>query len=265
MMTLTNHPIGTYAKALIQDWPTMADYILQKTQFVKDIVHAETSSPSDADKLLTKQSINDAFNGPFQTFFKCHLGALAKIMKATIALTLFKEDVLKKKDFDAPVDYGVPEYVLHQVEFSDLKKMKKTLDEHTQEHFAQWEGQIDAWQESLLLCLQQNNLPLNEIETQDFIQNEPITEINNRFTDLKIEIPKLKKDAFNFHQYFILKLTLTAHSALSRQHLSNTTKDISQAIQCAHPILKTIKNTEKELIEAQKKAIDEITAQLNLH
>jgi len=83
--------------------------------------------------------------------------------------------------------------------------------------------------------------------------------ILNRFIDLKLDFPKLKKGAFSFRAYFTLKTTLSIQSALSRLHEPNTTKDIQQVLQKLKPDLKAIQEAEKTLCQSQQAALDEIT------
>jgi len=259
MILLTDHELGTFEKVLLQDWTVIRDMIIAKTKFVKEQIHADTDDQSAIGNLLTDIQLNNALNGPFQTFFKHHLAAYAKIAHVTMALSIFKGEVLKRKDFDGEVDYGIPETALTHHDFSTLKQARQSLDTMTQDHMMLLTSQIEAWSEILLTTLQQNDLPLNDIEIQNFLANETITEINERLIDLKIELPKLKKTDLNFTQYYQLKLTITIHSALSRMHQPNTNKEIQNILQHCKKSLKHILQAENQLHSEQQTELDSIT------
>ena len=260
MITLTEHHIGTYAKVLLEDWTIIRDILVQKTKLAKELVHHndDSSDNNSLKTLLSDRQINDALNGPYQSFFKQHLAAYASLAHLTFALNISKGGVLKTKDFFGDIDYGLSDALLTQRDFPQVKDAKGTLDSMVSEHLMLWESQIDSWNEMLLSTLAQNDFTLNDIELNDFQQNETISELNDRFIDIKVDLPKLKKEAFNFHQYFMMKLTLAIHSALSRLHQPNTTKDIHVVLNLCQKQLKEIRKTEKELDKEQQAEIDSL-------
>ncbi len=134
------------------------------------------------------------------------------------------------------------------------------MTELTKEHFAQWESAIETWAKSLLQDLKKNNVTLSDLELQEFMINQPISELNDRFLNLKITLPKLSKSNFDFEQYFTLKTTLAIHSALSRSQLPNTESAIEKIFKTLNSTLKSIHQTEKELSQAQETVLKELTA-----
>lgn len=253
MIDLKNHFFSTYAKALIQDWKTIAAMIDKQSKLVKEAVHQKESEPTSL--LFSDRQLNDAFNGPYQHFFKQHLSAYAKIRQIELALMITKGDVLKEKDIETDISHPVPKKLIDRLEFSDLKQYRESLDTLTQDHFTQWESHVLSWTESLISEMEKNQCPLSDLENYDILQNEPMSELNNRFIDFKLELPKLKSDALNFQQYFQLKATLAIHSALSRMHQANTKKEIQQVLEKLDAVLKNIRKTEHQLLKTHQDAI----------
>ena len=73
MITLDYHFTGTYAKNLVLDWTSIAKMIRERTLWVKEKLEAEQAEVPPLDlELLGDRQFTDAFNGPFQQFFKQH-------------------------------------------------------------------------------------------------------------------------------------------------------------------------------------------------
>ncbi len=87
-------------------------------------------------------------------------------------------------------------------------------------------------------------------------QVEPLSELIDRFTELKLELPKTKKPTYHFSDYLILKLTLCVHSALSRQHVANPEEALQKVLKTLKANFKIIKQTESELIQQQNNRIE---------
>lgn len=256
MIEIQNHFTGTYAKNLLADWTVIAQLIHQETVWVKDTINKQNKTAP----LLTDQQINDALNGPLQQFFISHLRAYAAITKVETALTIIKDDFFKENESAIENPLGIPDAFLEKMDFSALKELQNKLVTLTQENHKQWESEIQTWTASLLEALKKNNLTLSDIELQDFTINLPISELNDRFLNFKVPFPKLSKATFDFEQYFTLKTKLVIHSALSRSQLPNNDEAIEKISKTLHPILKSIRQAEKKLAEAQEKGLKELTA-----
>lgn len=265
MIELENHFISTYTNALLSDWKVAAGILREETAWMKDIIQSEESKP---DPLLAsqinQQQINDALNGPFQHFFRAHLHAYATIAKIESALTILKEEFFKEGEYTTDTIYGLSTTFLNKIESSTLKQLREKCDALTKQHHADWKTHIQNWRESLLAELKKNNLLLSEPETQDFAVNETITELHNRFLDLKLGLPKLSKTPFDFNQYFTLKSALAIQSALARMQQLHTEKEIDAKLKYLSSIFKSIGKAEKELIETQKKALAELVAPIKI-
>lgn len=252
MIELTHYNLDTYTKLLVQDWTPLAAAIAQKSQLIKDQIHHTVLNPTTP---LTDQQLNDALNGPFQGVLKQHLHAYGTVARFALALTLEKGEILKPDDFNKAVEHRIDKNHLENADFSEIKQCYNTLNQLTQEHLALYETRISEWTNTLVQTMHENDILLTELEIQDLTLNEPISELQARFIDLKVDLPKLKKGDFNFQQYFALKITLAAHSALSRSHNPNTQKDIEQALKPCQAVLKSIGQDEAALLKSQVNAL----------
>ncbi|PIZ03416.1 MAG: hypothetical protein COY58_09670 [Gammaproteobacteria bacterium CG_4_10_14_0_8_um_filter_38_16] len=254
MLTLDNHFSSTYSKLLLNNWKTLSECIYKETVWIKDTLQPK----SDTTYLLSDQQINDALNGPFQAFFKPLFNAHAAISKLEAAINLSKEDFFKESEQTSDMTLGFSKQAIAQADITALKALHVRLDEITTECHAQWESNIKSWSDSLLSEFKKINLDLSEIELHDFTTNEPVSELNDRFVNLKIPAPKLPKSDFNFSQYFTAKATIAIHSALNRMQQPNTEKNIQEQLKNLAPILKSISKTEKELAEMHQKIIKQV-------
>lgn len=265
MIELQNRFISTYAKSLLSDWSVPADILREATARMKDIILSEETK---LDPLLTsqinEQQINDAFDGPFQHFFKAHLHAYATIAKVESALTILKEEFFKESENTADTIFGLSPSFLGKIELSTLKQLREKCDALTKQHHADWKTHIQSWNEALLSECKKFNLQLSDMERQEMATNQTISELNDRFTDLKLPIPKLSKSTFDFNQYFTLKIILAIHSALARMQQPHSDKEVETQLKFYQPTLKSIGKTEKELIEMQKKALVELVTPLKV-
>lgn len=261
MLVLSHHFTGTYAKNALADWTVIADIIQKKTRWIKETIQSHQTSLS-VSPALSDQQMDDAFNGPFQSFFKLHLTAYANIAKMNTALTLVKEDYFKETEHLNEKVFAIPGALLEKTEFSTLKKIRDELDAATKLHDTQWETEIKNWITWLLDFLQKNNIQLSDLELQEFSMNQPLSELHDRFIDLKLNLPKLSKSDFNFQQYFTVKIMLAIQSALNRTQQPHTEKDIEQQLKLLGPILKKIDKTEKALLQTQTQAVTQLVANI---
>lgn len=261
MIELQTHFVSTYSQSLLTDWKVLTGIMQEESTHQKDIIQSETVAP---DPLLAfqinEQQINDALNGPFQRFFKDHLHAYATIAFVESASTIKKEEFFKESESVSNTIFGLSPAFLEKIELSTLKQLREKCDALTKQHHADLKTHIQSWCESLTTEFKKNNLLLSDSEVQDFATNETISELRNRFLDLKLEMPKLSKTAFDFQQYFILKSALAIQSALSRMQQPHTEKEINLQLAPLLFLFKSINTAEKALAEAQKKEMTELVA-----
>ena len=226
MLILHHHFTSTYAKNLLADWTLLSDLIIKQTAWIKESVQA-TDHDSKNKHIVSEQQLNDALNGPFQTFFKTHLNAYAQVAQLDAALTIAKEEFFKDAEHPLDITFGIPENILNTTEFSSLKERRDELNRLTKKHHEELETAIRAWSDELLAAFEPNKVPLSQIEKDDFVVNQPASELHDRYVHLQLTLPPLKKTDFNFEQYFTLKVTLAIYSALHRMQLPSLEKDIS--------------------------------------
>lgn len=255
MIDLKSHFLGTYGKMLLQDWENLTHLIQQQTRRISETVQAHQPEKTFQKTILTDQQINDAWNGPFQQFYQLHVAAYAAILRVETALTLTKDELFKEQESVENNTFQVPQKILNKIELSDLKQMRATLNALFETHQQEWQTQIDVWTALLLKQLEENPT-LSDLEIIALQAHEPVSELYERFVDLKIEFPDLSKLSFNIAQYLTLKATLAIQSALARLHMPNDSSHVHAVAKTLQDALKSIQKTEKELIQKQQAALD---------
>lgn len=259
MLSIESHFVGTYAKNLLADWSAISSLMIDRGQWVKETLEAnEPSQPEKA--LLTDQKIDDALNGPYQQFFKTHLAAYAKISKLETAITLAKEDYFKEAEDASDLSLGLPSFLIERNDFSTLKNLKDQLNTAVKDHYKQWQEKEEEWKALIIAELKVVDLPFADVELQDLTINQPVSELNDRFINLKVVLPKLPKGPFDFQQYWMLKVVLATHSTLGRLHLPNNEKEIDEKLKLLRQAFKKIQDAEKALIDTQKEALKKLLA-----
>lgn len=247
--------IGTYAKIILSDWPMLAELVSVHTQLIK---HApEQEKEVQQFNLLSERQITDAIKGPYQAFFKQKMIAYAAISRLQLELTVEKEEVFKEKR-TPPETKELPKKLVEKFSFSDLDNIRSELDQLTSEHDQQWKEYIQQWQGKILSRINEIGITLTEIEIKEFKDQEPISELYDRFVNLHIELPKTKKNAMNFQKYFTYKIYLIIHSALSRQHRPHQQEDIKKILKLLKSDLDAIRKEEKQILADQKQATDKL-------
>lgn len=257
MLDLHPHFISTYSKNLLIQWTPISDLIRKLTAWIKETIQ-EKDQDQFTSSLLSDRQINDALNGPFQAFFKSHLATYVAIAKVETALIFSKEDFFKESEHELDMTFGVPEKLLTSMEISTLKNLRDQLDDITQNHYLAWETHIQAWIETLLDNFIKNDVQLSDLEIQDLLTNQPVSELHDRFINLKLTIPKLSKDHFNFQQYFTLKTTLAIQSTLGRTQQRGIQNDVEEVLKSFQATFKAIHASEKELLLSQQKVLDQL-------
>lgn len=259
MLSLENHFIGTYGKNALQNWSVIAKFIQQHGTWIREMISkSEQTESHPEDILLTDQKINDALNGPLQNFFKTHLFAYATIAKLETAATLTKEDYFKETEHTEELNLGLPNYLIERNDFSTLKNLREQLSAMTKEHHAQWAEKEKEWEAIIIAELKVIDILISDSELQDLTMHQPISELNDRFINLKLTPPALPKDPFNFQQYWMLKSAIAIQSVFGRLQQPITDKEINDKVKLLKTAFKKIADTEKELIDTQRNAIQKL-------
>jgi hypothetical protein len=260
MLTLQARHIGTVGKMLIQDVPTLYGALCGKTKTVHEQINDSQEGQPIA---LSDKQIFNALNGPYHVFFQQHFDALSRINRVILAQYLSKEEEIKKTDFEEALDLGVNKTLLER-DSHEINRLRDTLNDMVPTHLAEWEAHDHESSQKLLDALAENGVHLNDIEITQFQLNETISEIDDRFVDLKLSLPSQKKkkqaeqDVMRFAFYFQLKVVLAIQSALSRLHLPHEQADIQGIVDKMQGVFEGILQEEVALGEREKAALDEM-------
>lgn len=252
MIETPHHFMLTYTKNFLSSCHTLSNCWHQQTMWMRDAIKQDNMTVIDA--LLTDTQIDDALNGPMQPFFQSHLAAYLELCKLSAAATFTSDENLKELTKNIDPTFGVPKKFLDD-NIEKLSDKRKALDKLTVEHHDAWLNAILQWNTQVLEAIKKSDVALTEMEINEFITNQPLSELSTQFTELKLTPPKLSKDEFNFQDYFTLKAILVVHSALHRMHLPSQDDDVMQKIKSLRDTLKTIRKEAQTLISAQQKQL----------
>ncbi len=245
--------MGTHAKAILADSQVLSQLLAKHTRLVKD----SQGDDSDFDfhdpfTLLNDRQIDDALNGPLQPFFADKLKAYAVILRIRMELKLKEDDNLKDKRAAKAKEDELPAHILESITLANLEGMEKKLNDLTEQQMQQWEEHIYQWKQNLLEMLYSSGESLSEIEIKEMQDEEPISELLERFTALSIEPPKASLIKINFENYLNLKAYLTIYSLLGRQHKPNQPNDIKLIMKSLKSVFADIRKQESALVNEQQ-------------
>lgn len=250
MLNLKHYAFDTYTQCYLEDWKTVVAVIDKHTKQTKELL--EDAPQKTGRSLIDQRQLDDALNGPFSLMITRHIQARAKLKAIEIALSLSEKDAYKPEDLPENITMGCDTAVLKNTEISTILTIKKSLDSLLKEHEMQWESHISEWHDKLTHQLAEAALDVSENEIAEFLTSNPVSELNETFTDLKLPTAKVKNPPFSFKDYFKLKLIIIIHSALSRMHLPNTETDIQQYLKKLKDVLKEIAHAEDTLQKTQQ-------------
>lgn len=258
----TDSFISTDAKVLINDWQVLHNLIETHTQLTTSKI--DETKAITLTTLLSERQLTDALTGPYQQFFKQKLSAYSAIAKLRLELSMRQDDSLKVELNDDQETNSAFNSLVEKYSVSDINKMQSELDQLTHEHDGQWNTQLNQWNQQLLASLTASQIPLNDIEIQEFQDNEPLSELIGRFTDLNIDLPKLDFPNFTFECYLKLKLELAIRSSLNRCHKAHESSDISHMLKKFKDDFAHINQQEKELANKQKAETQKIVQPITI-
>ncbi len=252
----------TTAKVLINEWGAIREVIEEISTLLKDKQSEDSDTFVEAPvNLLTDQRVNDSIDGPYQTFIKKTLSAYSAINNVRMQVTFTQNENLNIKNV-APAESDLPKEVLKNFNAAMLDKLQHELDTLTRENFKAWQEMIYNWQQNISLGLTMADVALSELEIKELNDLEPLSELEARFADMKLDMPKIAKTGLDFKQYLTMKANLCIHSSLSRQHKEHKPTDISSTLKKIKDTFKQIAQEEKELIQSQNDAINQVISTL---
>lgn len=247
-----NIPLTT-AKALLNDWQALRDIIAQIMCTQKEKQEKVNEDSAYLFKLLSDRQIDDAFHGPFHPLIHHLTQAYSLITQIRTRLIITQDDNLKSRAQDSGFD--LPENLNKEINAAALDKKQRELDEAARHQFQQWQELMGKWQQNFVMQMTTNDIALSEAEIDEMQQTEPVSELTDRFTDLKLEAPKMKKQNYTLSDYLNLKIILIVHSALSRQHITHIDEELQKLLKQLKPHFKALSQEEDELIKQQETEI----------
>ena len=78
--------IGTHSRITLSDWPVIADLVAKHGKLIKEQSQESTENEeSTLPNVLSRREIEDAINGPLQTFFKQKATAYATLSRVRLS------------------------------------------------------------------------------------------------------------------------------------------------------------------------------------
>lgn len=246
-VTQSNYFIPTHARVLLNTWPVLNKQMLaHSTRIAESIKQDEASSLKN---LLTDQQVTDALNGPYQHLFTSLMAAYALVGKYRLMLCLKDNDMFMTDNRDQRESLKLPKDIAAKITNGELEGYTKRLDDLAKQYFEEQVACINRWSNDIIAFVESQKLSLAEIERNDFLSDEPLSELFDRMTDLSIPIPKVKKSAEPCRQYLKLKATVLVQNALGRLQRPNNAEDIKILLKPAKPLFEKI-HAEEEAFQA---------------
>lgn len=258
----------SYTKILLNDWPTFRRAISDHTT----AVGGKKDDPTQL-SLVSDQELNDALSGPYAPVFEQFLDAYMLIRRANFEKRADSESVFKDakeklpenpcnmKDRDADPKFKrdePPEEILNVTSSADTERRLEQLDALFQTCFKTFAKLHQAAYNEASKVFEKTDLKLSEQDKSFLTSDEPLNEIHRRFSDISLNIPKIRDNGLFFSHYFQLKLILCIQSGLSMRQQPHSDKDIKAKLKDFSNIIETCETHEAKMINNQQTNIDEI-------
>ncbi len=259
--------LTTYMRVLLNDWQGLADLMQSHASPIVGEVKTE-STPESVKERLTEKQIEDALSGPYATFFQQKLAAYAVYARINMAVLAKEDNPLKNaaekyelSDADEAIKaVQLNKSLLEKLTPANMQKIRKDLDKLVEDHFDNWQTQIEEWYKDICQASKRVKVALSDSEQEQLCADEPISEIKDRYADLNLPWPKLKQNGANFREYIQLKVYLAIQSTLSRQQLPHGVEEVNRKQKLLKSTYKRIAEAEEELTTKQQKETDEVIA-----
>jgi len=253
-MNKTEKHLDTYAKSMLSDWKVLAELMAQHAVSNASLDSTEGAKEEPLN-LLSDQQISETLNGPLQGFFKQKIKSYTTVARIQVELSLDKEDSLKGHRVELEKSKKIPESILTNYTLTDLANVLKSMDELTLEQHNQWLEQCNNWVNYLIQKLAENQVALSEIEADELMRENTISELLDRYIELNIETPKINKAKMTLADYLLLKVYLAIHSFLSRLHKPHQDPDIMKVLKLLKRDFDTLRKQEKQLLKQQSETL----------
>ena len=264
---------STYTKIYINDWIEFRKCLAEHTAAISG------SSPEIQDlPLIIDKDLNDALNGPYAPVFKDHLDAYLSIKQLGFEKRDAYESVFtdaKKKLPENPCNMQdraadqkierkkVPNELLEIITSAELEKKQDELNALFEQSFSTFTKLHKAAYNEATKIFSSIGCNLSEQDKSFLYADEPLNEVQRRFIDISLEIPKIKDRGLFFSHYFQLKLILGIHSSLSLQQQPHGDKEIKDKLKEFKNIINTCEMHEEKMMDTQKSNISGITKSID--
>lgn len=249
-----NQALSTYALVALSDWQVLAGFITRYGTAQQRPTETLDAEASHSPTLLSSSSIQEALQGPFSAFLKQNIANYSYIGRIRSKCITSQQDFFKQEnhaDDKADVN-GLTAEMLRHFSLTSLDGLQKQLDTLVTEQHQQWIDALNYWKNGLAQYFNQSNMPLSEIETQEFMSDLTATELMAEFTELKIEPPKIKNGCTTFGAYLKLKSALAVYDSLSRRLQSHTKDDVDQFLKPLLNYFSDVEKYEHQMLESQQ-------------
>lgn len=252
--------IPTYVRVFISDWNNLRDFIVSHGTPMKDKVN---QTDINKDKIPSDLQLNNTMNGPYANFIASLLNHYSKIIKVRMELSLNDSDFFKREQHEQN-PYNIPESVLKKISLAECDNILTQMNDLVGKLSEAWRNQATDWSNRTIDALiEHTGLHLSEIEEKEFLDDEPMSDILERFTELKIEPPKLKKGDMDFAQYLKLKCSISLHSVLHRSQQADKKTDINKLLKPLKGLLEEIHQQQQALLQAHESELMALTQPFN--
>ena len=241
--------LTTYTRAVLSDWQVLAGVIVQHTQLLED-VKKNGDKPPVIPNLLTDQHITDSLNGPYSAFVSQKMRAYAAIGRLK-SEHIIQENELFKEGSSNPIESQLSPQFLSSYSLANLNAMQKQLNQLTAQHHSQWVDNHIQWNEAVAQALGNAGISLSEIEYNGLCDDEPISELLDRFIELKLELPKSRSNTDTFDGYLTLKAYLAVQSSLSRNQKSSTPDEVNKVLKSLKSLFNDMEKQQQKLLSTQ--------------
>ena len=251
--------LDTYARVMLSDWQTLMKFIQEHTKRLQQQLQSDPRQTNL--NILSEQQIQEIMHGPYHHFVQQQIHAFALLNFANYSLKVDEDEAFKAAKMPQEITKKtIPAKMLQAISQQDIDRIRTELERHFYEAEEQWETLRQESISNLNAQFLKNNLALSEDEKQTLAADEPISELLERFTERQLILPKHKSKQYTFADYYFLKCIIVVHSALSRQQLPHTKKEIDTQLKTFKTCFNQIKLAEQTCIENQKTKLSEIMA-----
>lgn len=256
--------LNTHAILIINELKTLRAIIHKRTKLIKDTV-AETAEDNTERALLNQQQLNDILHGPYAGFIKLILSGYASVIHVQQQKIRQDEGPLKQSASEPSNLPTLNKNLLNNISHAELEKMISQLNMIAIELEQEWAEHAIQWGNNVTEGFTREKTGLNHSETEELLLAYPLSELIDRFTDIDIKIPDLKKqEHYTFSTFYQLKAKLAAYNYLGREQQICTEEAIKYTVKPLKDIFNRIAREEKNLLDNTEKEINIIIKKIKV-